>query len=319
MGTRNRARRRLGGAVLTVALTTVAWSSPGAAAPAQDLVGHASAHGMRMTYTVPAFLVTEELMDGGGPVSQAAVDTLGRASAFGSLPYPGATGIAGPALLGFVLGQPLPVSYPFYAAADYPVVPDSEVRDPSGIYDLHATADAGRSAGYASMGSPAGAPGPVSGSKAVTSAALEDDGSARITAESIDAGLSFGDGMLTIVSVVSRSVTTLGADGSAPVTVTELIIEGARVGDQAVTIDAEGIHPAGSTIPASSGSADGLNAALAATGLSARTISAGGGAGDMLVVTSKHPLPGTGAEGTFVWRIGGASTRITFGEAATGA
>jgi hypothetical protein len=274
---------------------------------------------MRMTYTVPAFLVTEELMDGGGPVSQAAVDTLGRASAFGSLPYPGATGIAGPALLGFVLGQPLPVSYPFYAAADYPVVPDSEVRDPSGIYDLHATADAGRSAGYASMGSPAGAPGPVSGSKAVTSAALEDDGSARITAESIDAGLSFGDGMLTIVSVVSRSVTTLGADGSAPVTVTELIIEGARVGDQAVTIDAEGIHPAGSTIPASSGSADGLNAALAATGLSARTISAGGGAGDMLVVTSKHPLPGTGAEGTFVWRIGGASTRITFGEAATGA
>ncbi|MGH9037975.1 MAG: hypothetical protein ACRD0O_19630, partial [Acidimicrobiia bacterium] len=164
---------------------------------------------------------------------------------------------------------------------------------------------------------PAGGPGPVSGSRAITSGTIAADGTVTMTAESMNTGLSFGDGMLTIASVVSRSVTTLAPDADAPVTTTELIIEGARVVDQAVTIDAQGIHPAGATIPASGGAfEEGLNAVLAASGLSVRTLSVGGGAGDMLIITSTHPLPGSGAEGTLVWRIGGASTRIALAETA---
>jgi hypothetical protein len=123
---------------------------------------------------------------------------------------------------------------------------------------------------------------------------------------------------LRIASVTSRSITVLAADGGPPRTVTELLVEGATVAGQAVSIGPDGIHPAGAAAVPLAGNpvGAGLAGVLAAAGLSARTVSSADGAGDVLVVTSMHPLPGSGAQGTLVWRFGGARTAIDTGGSA---
>jgi hypothetical protein len=105
-----------------------------------------------------------------------------------------------------------------------------------------------------------------------------------------------------------------------PETTTELLIEGAKVGDQPVTIGPDGVHPAGQTVPVPIGSgADSLNQALAQSGITVKAIKfseiEGGAAGDALEITLKHPIPGAqNVQGTFVLQMGGATSYIAFGE-----
>lgn len=167
----------------------------------------------------------------------------------------------------------------------------------------------------ARCGSPPGGSAPFGEAKATTSAVVGDGGGATATAESVTTLLSFGDGTLRIASVSSRSATTLGPGDAEPVTTSELRIEGATIGGQAVTIEPDGIHPADAGPVALSPPGTTFDDVLAAAGLSVRRITAGGGGADALVITSVHPLPGTGASGTLVWRFGGAATTIRVGAA----
>ena len=64
-----------------------------------------------------------------GPVAQANVDTTGKATGFGSLPYPGENAVTAPGLLTFATGVPVP-GYPFYARADHPVTPSCRGEGP---------------------------------------------------------------------------------------------------------------------------------------------------------------------------------------------
>jgi hypothetical protein len=276
---------------------------------------------MRMTYTVPDLFVVTEFMDGGGPVAQATVDSTGRAISFASLPYPGENAVTAPGLLSFLSGAPVP-NYPFYARADHPVQPSSEVKDPSGTYDLVATADQGKAAGSANFlfGGPEA---PVSGSAADASGVLEAD-SVKVEAVSVSKGLDLGGGALRIASVTSRSVTTYTAGAEKPETKTELLIEGAKFGEQPVTIGPDGVHPGGQTVPVPIGSgADSLNQALAKAGITVKTIGfsefEGGAAGDALEITMKHPIPGAqNVQGTLVLQMGGATSYVAFGEGGPG-
>ena len=93
---------------------------------------------MRVTYTMPGSGAVGTLLDGGGPVSEATGDSNGRAVTFASLPYPGETALFLPGVLAAAAGLPAPAGYPFYARADYPTAPQSEVVDPSGTYVLRA-------------------------------------------------------------------------------------------------------------------------------------------------------------------------------------
>jgi hypothetical protein len=319
-------RRPLAGAgllLLTVSVTgLVTGPRAGAQSEARSLVGVASASGMRATYTVPDYVVVAEFFDGGGPVAQANVDTTGKATGFGSLPYPGENAVTAPGLLTFVSGVPVP-GYPFYARADYPVTPSSEVKDPGGAYVLKATADQGKASGSASflLG---GADNPVTRSSADSTGLLDAGGKLTMTAVGVTEGLSFGNGTLKISSVTSKSVTTYEPGAAKPVTKNELAIQGAKVGDQPVTIDRDGVHPSGQTVPVPIGTgSDSFNQALSQAGITVKTIAGndveGGGAGDVLEVTSKHTIPVEGSpKGTFIYRIGGASTFILFGAAAPG-
>ena len=323
---RRRVRRRLaaaGFALLTVSVTGfVTGRGAGATgSESRSLVGVASAAGIRATYTVPDYVVVAEFFDGGGPVAQANIDTTGKATGFGSLPYPGENAVTAPGLIKFATGVPVP-GYPFYARADYPVTPTSEVKDPSGTYSLSARADQGKASGSAAV--LFGGASPVTRSTADSSGVLEEGGKLTMTAQGLTEGLSVGDGALKISSVLSKSVTTYEPGAAKPVTTSDLVIEGAKVGDQPVTIDRDGVHPSGQTVPVPIGTgSDSVNKALGEAGITVKTIAGddveGGTAGDVLEITWKHTIPVEGnPKGTFVYRIGGASSFILFGAAVPG-
>jgi hypothetical protein len=210
--------------------------------------------------------------------------------------------VAGPSLVGVVLNRSVPFSYPFYTHADYPSQPKDELNDPGGVYRLRSAADAGTASGFAAFASPDGSP-LVGGSVAKAEGVREPDGSVTMTADSLNTALSFGNGMVRIAFVESISKTTLRTGERSPVTTTKLVIEGARVGDQSVTIGPDGTHPA----------TDAINGALKAAGISVRTVSTDDG-GEVLEIVSIHPLPFPGnPQGRAVWRFGGARTSVSVG------
>ena len=316
---RRRSSGLIASATVVIAVLSVlsgsgaAQTEPGG--PATSVLGTASAQGMRITYSVPDFLVVSEVIDGGGPVAQSLLETGGQSTAFASLPYPGENGVGGPALLLGLLGQSPPGSYPFYVRADSTVNPAVELRDPSGSYALRATAEAQKAIGTADVAF--GAPDqPASSAAAHTEVLTHADGKMTVTAESLFRGLTLAEGLLRIASVESRSVTVYGAGETEPKTSTQLVVDGARVGDQAVTIRPDGVHALGAPLPAPTGGADALNEMLAQAGLTVRTVSAGavkgGGAADALEIISDQGIPGL-PRGVLSLRIGGATTAVGVG------
>jgi hypothetical protein len=311
----------LGAALLFAAGGSLLPASAGAddsPAEARSLVGVASAQGMRMGYSVPDQFAVSQFIDGGGPVAQANVDSTGKSIGFGSLPYPGENAVAAPGVVTLASGAPVP-EYPFYAEANYPVTPSAEVKDPSGSYNLSAKAEQQKAEGLAAMNF-GGPDKPVSRIVSQASGLLDATG-AKVSATSVSEGLSFGDGMLRIASATSRSVTTYTAGAAKPEITSELLIEGAKVGDQAVTIGPDGVHPFGQSFQYPGG-ADALNQTLSQAGISVKTLSLqkseSGAASDALEVTVKHPIPGATVMGTFVYEIGGSSSYIDFGAAGPG-
>jgi hypothetical protein len=299
-------------------LPAPAGADDGPPAEVRSLVAGASAQGMRMGYSVPDQFAVSQFIDGGGPVAQASVDSTGKAIGFGSLPYPGETAVAAPGALTLVTKVPVP-PYPFYAEASYPVTPSAEVKDPGGTYLLAARAGLQTADGFAATEF-GGAQKPVAQVTSTASGSITPSG-AKVSATSIGEGFSFGDGLLKIASGTSRSVTTYAAGAAKPETKSELLIEGARVGDQAVTIGPDGVHPNGASFKYPGG-ADQLNGALGAAGISVRTLSLQNGDGgettQALQVTVKHPIPGSTVSGTFVYEFGGSSSFIAFGTAGPG-
>ena len=280
----------------------------------RSVVASGRAQGFRATYTVPDYVIVSEFFDGGGPVTDAVADSTGRATSFASLPWPGENAVTAPGTLSAAFGQSVPLAYPFFVRADHPTSPSGELHDPTGTYAISAAAAAGRANAAGALQGAGG----VSGSRATTSAVLDDAGVVRVVAETIDTGLSVGDGVLRIASVRSRSETTLGPADTKPVTQSRLIIEGATVAGHPVTIDAGGVHLADQTVPAPVGrgvSSD--NDLLGQAGVSVTVAPTGRpGSADALVITSRQVIPApNNPKGTLVLRMGGASSEIVVGSA----
>ncbi|MEW6471272.1 MAG: hypothetical protein AB1679_03290 [Actinomycetota bacterium] len=296
------------------ALAAPVAGADGTTAQPRSVVASGRAQGFRATYTIPDYVIVSEFFDGGGPVTDAVVDSTGRATSFASLPWPGENAVTAPGTLSAAFGQSVPLAYPFHVRADHPTTPSAELRDPTGAYGITAAAAAGRADASGALQGGDG----VSGSRAQSSAVLDDAGVVRVVAETIDTGLSIGDGVLRIAAVRSRSETTLAPDDAKPVTHSRLIIEGATVAGQPVTIDANGVHLAGQTVPAPVGrgvSTD--NDLLGQAGISV-TVSPTGrpGSADALVITSRQTIPApNNPKGALVMRFGGASSEIVVGSA----
>ncbi len=159
-------RRRVAATAIATVLTPAAatFGAPAAsAAPAEEdpfgavsdfgsgtYAGKASADGVRATVALRDYLIIEDFVDGGGPTAQAALDSLGESTAYSSLPYPGATGVALPGLISTLSGKSVP-SYPFYVTSQNPSNPTETVRQPG--YLMHAESAAERSAAQTQLGS----------------------------------------------------------------------------------------------------------------------------------------------------------------------
>lgn len=287
----------------------------GASAGSLDrgFIATAEASGMYLRYGIPGFLVVENFIDGGGPVSQALLGSDGTSQSFASLPYPGPTAIGYPGLAALVLGS-APPGYPFYASASNPVQPEQTVSDPSGSYSLDALADDSASSGDARF-APGGDPEQAASATQARSDVVVEGEKVSATAVSLARGVVAGP--LTLGTVRSTSVTTYEKGADKPVTKTELSVEGGKVGDMSFSFGREGLQVAqqGVPIPAASG-LQALNQALEPAALSihfaeSRPLEGGAVAGALEIVNSA-PVPGAGT-GTFRVRFGGSMSFISLG------
>jgi hypothetical protein len=290
---------------------------PGSAQTAgtQAATGGAQASGMYIRYGIPGFLVVEDFLDGGGPVAQSLADTSAGAGSFASLPYPGETAIAGPGTLSG-LGAPRLPDWPFYVSASHPTRPAQNLSDPGGSYVLDAAAEDGKAKASARGGEPA----PFSSqAKSQSDARTEVLTTAEgVTATATSTVEGFTMGPLSIMSVSSKSVTTYHPGDAKPSSVTELRVDGGRVGTMGFHYGPDGlaVNNQAVAVPAAEG-LKALNQALAPAGLSLRvetpTPLEGGASAAALEVVSVAPIPGAGT-GTMRIAMGGASSYVSVGE-----
>src|SRR5204863_7556828 len=88
----------------------------------------ATADGGRLAFVVPGASVSDQIIDGGGPVAQADLDSLGSSRAFASTPYPGELGVIGPGIVASLINAPQPPPYPFIAQSRHPSTPEQHVE-----------------------------------------------------------------------------------------------------------------------------------------------------------------------------------------------
>jgi hypothetical protein len=313
-------RRLLPVAALLAGGLALSASASGAAPTAEGFAAVASAQGGRVTFSVPGFAVVEDVIDGGGPVSQAAADS-GGATGFASLPYPGDSAIAFPGLFNAVTGQPFPGAYPFYVAASHPTQPEQEIADPGGIYRLRAKAAEGQASGLAQLAGAAGSGAQSGSGGSVALSSVERDGDAVVArAETRNEALQLGGGALRIASVRSQSSTVYRPDGAKPVTNTELIVEGGSAGGYTFAYGPNGLVVAGQAVPIPAGQGlTQLNEALAPAGISLRIVggeaSPTGASADALEIrlAGQAPIPGM-PPGILRLRFGGATSSISVGQ-----
>ena len=110
--------------VLAVGLT----GAGRAGADAIRFSASATADGGRLAFLVPGASVSDQIIDGGGPVAQADLDSLGSSRAFASTPYPGELGVIGPGIVASLINAPQPPPYPFIAQSSHPSTPEQHVE-----------------------------------------------------------------------------------------------------------------------------------------------------------------------------------------------
>jgi hypothetical protein len=304
---------------LIIGVAGASLSGVATAGPAPDagrtFAASAEAEGLRVTFDAPQFLVVSTLFDAANPISQAMLESTGVSRSFASAPYPGDLVVTAPGTLAAFGGPSVPARYPFYVAANHPDTPKAALDGPGGSYRLAATADAGRSAAAGRLS--------VTGGPTVRTEALTEtlaDGAVRAVASSVTEGIVAGDGVLTIGRVTSSVETVSRPRAAEPVVTRRFEITGAKVGDTAVEITADGVKAGNGALPV--GAAAGpVQAALAKAGLDTRVESddglQGGGTARTLVIRSRQqaPLPGT-PQGVLTIRVGGAATAVLTGASA---
>ena len=275
-------------------------------------VAVASAQAIRVSYEADGFLIVRSLLDSGGPVSQAVVNSIDGQS-FASLPYPGETPLSGPGLIAANGGPTLP-AYPFYVNASS-TNPEQKFSDPANAYSIVASVTNGEAAGEARVGG--GSEDAIATGQRTFASAGANANAVTAKGETTVEGVSLGGGALRIASVHSRSVTTYVSGAAEPETATELVVEGGRAGTTTFAYGPEGLKVAGGGIPLPAGEGlAAINQALAPAGLALHFVGAsevpGGKSAGALEITQAGELP-TGGHGKARLRFGATATGITVG------
>ncbi len=325
MGERTRRSRKLALACLAAMGAGLAGLSMGSPSSAQEisqsLIGGGGAEGVHVQVDIPKFLVVEKV-EVGAPQAQASLDTQGNSSSFAGLPYPGdavANIFSVPSVL---LNTSIPFTTPGYVFAQAPVTPSAETQDPSGIYQLKATASNEQAFGRAALEGGSGSI--ASGFHAQSTVTTDGQGGMKVLSESVAQGIDIG-GVLRIGSIRSRSTTTYKAGDKDPETDTEFTIDavsilGVRVGlsDKGLVLGNQTLQlPVGNLIAS-------LSNALKGAGVSIRfddaeTIEGGGVAKGLEISVTRHiPIQGNPLV-TLTYTFGRASSFIDVAPAIGGA
>jgi hypothetical protein len=277
--------------------------SPSAASVDVAFTGFAGADGIRLQVIVPGGPVTANLVDGGGPVAEAALGSSGDAQGFAAFPFPGDTamggaGLAAGALAGAGVRLPpeVPTRYPLSVLADSNA-PEQEVG--SGPFALRARTN-GTDAAEAQAITGVTADG-KDGLGIVSSAASLTRTAGEVTAlaESRTRGIQIGP--LALAHVTGTAKVILLPDGTATPS-SSLEIGGASV--------------SGTPVASAPGGPEemvkALNAALAPTKMQVHYLAAqeipGGLVSGVLSITAAFPTGGS--DGTFRVLLGRASAVI---------
>jgi len=243
---RHRWRSLVSAAVLVFGITAVGTGEGRADSEVPPtLEARAVAEGGRVGFAVPGFAVVEQIIDGGGPVTEARTDVLGNSRAFAALPYPGDAAINGPSTAAGLAGLPSPPAYPFYAGSSYPLRPKTSMKQPgwelqsqSEEFSSEATAfggSASEQAAFGHVGTKAGARrDPVTG-------AVESMATSAVTGFRIADALSIG--AVTVSARAARSSLATVDRAST------LKVEGLLIGGQAVSVSEAGLSLSGSSAP----------------------------------------------------------------------
>ena len=288
--------------IVGIATLTAPGMSP-AGAQSMRYQASAAADGARLSITVPGATVVDQIIDGGGPTAQAAIDSLGGSSALAAQPYPGELAIIGPGLGASLIGAPQPPAYPFVAASRHPSTPEQSV-EPNPGYSLVARSTESASEASARSGSA-----DETAKAFLTQAtASVEAGPEQIVAEASNRVEALTVGPLSIASAVS-SARVVGKPTGEPERQSSLVVNGIAIAGQAVGFTEAGfVTPGGATpLPSSDPLLQALSSAgVAVTYLHPEATPTGVVAPGVRIDTTQE-VPGAGRTATISLTLGRAS------------
>ncbi len=285
-----------------------------AAADLTSFSASATADGGRMAMFVPGASISDQVIDGGGPVAQADIDSLGGSRAFAATPYPGELGVIGPGIVTSLLGLPAPPNYPFIAASRHPATPENHVEYGQ-LYRLQARSSEDSSEASART-SEFGGDIKVLASRAAARVATE---AGTVTAEAGNTFNGITAGPLQIAAVDSTATVSQSPSGE-PARQSSLVVTGVSIDGQAIGFSDKGFvagreaHPLPPSDPLM-GALD--QAGVTVTYLHAETTPSGIVAPGLRIVAVRD-IPGAQRTVTLALTLGRASATVEATSESTG-
>jgi hypothetical protein len=275
----------------------------------------ATADGGRMGLFIPGASVADQIIDGGGPVAQADIDSLGGSRAFAATPYPGELGVIGPGIVTSLAGLPAPPDYPFIAASRHPATPEHHVEYGQ-FYRLQAKSTEDSSEASART-SEFGGDVKLLASRAAARVANEAGGTVTAEAGNTFDGISAGP--LRIASVASTATVSQAADGE-PTKQSSLVVTGVSVNGQAIGFTDQGFVAGSDARPLPP--SDPLMAALGEAGVTVTYLRAeptpSGIVAPGLRIVAVRDVPGAQRTVTVALTLGRASATVEATSESTG-
>jgi hypothetical protein len=299
----------------TAGLVAVGLPGSGAAAAGPgSFSASATADGGRMALIVPGASIADQIIDGGGPVAQADIDSLGSSRAFAATPYPGELGVIGPGIVTSLVGAPQPPGYPFIAASRHPATPEQHVEYGQ-FYRLQARSSEDSSEASART-SDFGGDIRMMASRA--SARVADE-AGTITAQAVNRFEGITAGPLQISAIDSSASVSQAADGE-PAKQSSLVVTGASIDGQAVGFSDQGFVVGSDAQPLPP--SDPLMAALGQAGVTVTYLQSettpSGIVSPGLRIVAVREIPGAQRTATVVLTLGRASAAVEAASEATG-
>lgn len=201
----------------------------------------ADASGVTSSVIAPNLSVVDTLVELGGSVAQAELNSLGISQAFAANPTPGELVMTAPGLLAGLSGLPIPnEQFPTTVQSSHPAQPEQTAGMPP--VSLAARSEARRSEALATSGAEG-----IGESRSHAGVHVDPETGASIAEASVEAG-PIVIGPVVIGRVTSSARSTVHPDGTRDVT-TNFEVGAVLVDGQGATITPDGLVLAGNEVP----------------------------------------------------------------------